>query len=127
MSKFSGIVEKHRKLGEQAPAEGDPSVSKFSGIADKHGKLGEKETAKLEFNDEHIEVKQGDTLLQAARRHGSYVWFFCDGRGICQTCECRVVSGAENLSELSELERTGLGEASHWIAAAWHGRRSVHR
>ena len=49
-------------------------------------------------------------LVRAARRHGSYVWFLCDGKGICQTCECRVISGAENLSEVSELERVGLGE-----------------
>lgn len=66
--------------------------------------------AELRFNDEQVEAKQGETLLQAARRHGSHVWFLCDGRGICQTCECRVISGAGNLSELSELERTGLGD-----------------
>jgi ferredoxin len=110
VSKFSGIVDKHRKLGEKAMAEGDPSVSRFSAIVDKHRKLGEKEMAKLEFNDERIETQEGETLVQAARRHGSYVWFLCDGRGICQTCECRVISGGENLSELSELERAGLGE-----------------
>jgi len=66
--------------------------------------------AKLEFNDERIDAKQGETLLQAARRHGSLVGFLCDGRGICQTCECNVIAGAENLSELSELERAGLAE-----------------
>jgi ferredoxin len=48
--------------------------------------------------------------VQAARRHGSHVWFLCDGRGICQTCECRVISGAENLSELSEIELAVLGK-----------------
>ena len=48
--------------------------------------------------------------MQAARRHGSHVWFVCDGRGICQTCECRVVLGAENLSEPSDLELAGVGE-----------------
>jgi ferredoxin len=66
--------------------------------------------AKLEFNDERIDAKQGETLVQAARRHGSLVWFLCDGRGICQTCECHVIAGAVNLSELSELERAGVGE-----------------
>jgi ferredoxin len=65
--------------------------------------------AKLEFNDERIQANQGETLMQAARRHGSLVGFLCDGRGICQTCECHVIVGAENLSELSELERAGLG------------------
>jgi len=110
VSKFSGIVEKHRKLSENARAEGDPSVSKFSGIVDKHRKHGENAIAKLEFNDECIETQAGETLVQAARRHGSYVWFLCDGRGICQTCECHVISGAVNLSEVSELERDGLSE-----------------
>ena len=66
--------------------------------------------AHLEFNGERIVAKEGETLVQAARRHGSHVWFLCDGRGICQTCECRILSGAENLSEVSEVERAGLGD-----------------
>jgi len=66
--------------------------------------------AELEFNGERIEAKQGDSLLGAARRRGAHVWFLCDGRGICQTCECRVVSGSEHLGKLSEIERTGLSE-----------------
>ena len=69
-----------------------------------------KQMTKLEFNGERIEAKHGETLVQSARRHGSFVWFLCDGRGICQTCQCNVIAGAGNLSELSELERAGLGE-----------------
>src|ERR1019366_649015 len=72
--------------------------------------LESNQMAKLEFNDDRIDAKQGETLVQAARRHGSLVWFLCDGRGICQTCECHVIAGAENLSQLSELERAGMGE-----------------
>lgn len=66
--------------------------------------------AELEFNGGSIEARRGETLVQAARRHGSHVWFICDGRGICQTCECRVVSGAAHLSEPSDLERAGVSE-----------------
>ena len=122
MSKFSGIVEKHKKLGDQAIAqsevkderieaqEGEPAKSKFSGIADKQGKQRANAKTKLEFNNEPIDIHKGETLVQAARRHGSFVWFLCDGRGICQTCECRVISGEENLSELAKLERAALGE-----------------
>jgi ferredoxin len=66
--------------------------------------------AELVFNGESIDAKPGETLVQAARRRGSHVWFMCDGRGICQTCECRVVAGAANLSEPSDLERAGVGE-----------------
>jgi ferredoxin len=66
--------------------------------------------AELELNGERIEASPGETLVQVARRHGSHVWFLCDGRGICQTCECRVTAGAENLEEPTQLERVGLGE-----------------
>lgn len=66
--------------------------------------------AELEFNGESIDARTGETLVQAARRHGSHVWFLCDGRGVCQTCECRVVSGAANLSEPSDFERAGVSE-----------------
>jgi ferredoxin len=70
----------------------------------------ESEYAMLQFNDERIEAKHEETLLQAARRHGSLVGFLCDGRGICQTCLCYVFVGAENLSEPSGLERAALEE-----------------
>jgi ferredoxin len=64
----------------------------------------------LDFNGESIAAEPGEALLQAARRHGSHVWFLCDGRGICQSCECHVLSGAMNLSEPSGLERLVLSE-----------------
>ena len=70
----------------------------------------EQRHGELEFNGEIIDATPGETLVQAARRRGSYVWFICDGRGICQTCECRVVYGAANLSEPSDLERAGVSE-----------------
>lgn len=67
--------------------------------------------AELKFNGESIEARVGETLVEAGRRHGSHVWFLCDGRGICQTCECRVVGGAAHLSAPSDLECAGLSEA----------------
>jgi len=67
--------------------------------------------AELKFNGESIEARVGETLVEAGRRHGSHVWFLCDGRGICQTCECRVVAGAAHLGPTSGLERTGMSEA----------------
>ncbi|MFN0165521.1 MAG: 2Fe-2S iron-sulfur cluster-binding protein [Bryobacteraceae bacterium] len=62
----------------------------------------------LKLNGKLIEMRHGETILEAARRHGAHMWFLCDGRGICQTCECHVVSGGENLSAPTALERTGL-------------------
>jgi ferredoxin len=66
---------------------------------------------RLEFNGEQIPAEPGETLVQAARRHGSFVGFVCDGRGICQTCECRVLSGGENLDAVSAMERVVLGHS----------------
>jgi ferredoxin len=64
----------------------------------------------LEFNGEKIAATSGETLLQAARRRGAHIWFVCDGRGVCQTCECRILEGAGFLTEPTELERAGLSE-----------------
>ena len=63
----------------------------------------------LTFNGERIEARPGETLLSAARRHGAHVWFLCDGRGICQTCLCRVMEGRDQMAPASDLERAGLG------------------
>jgi len=63
----------------------------------------------VRLNGEPMDARPGETLLAAARRHGANVWFLCDGRGICQTCACRVRNGGEHLSPPTELERTGLG------------------
>jgi len=107
---ISTMDSRLRELPIEAPAI-EASVLGLS--ANGNGQIcpfGEKALARLEFNDEPIEAREGETLVRAARRHGSYVWFLCDGKGICQTCECRVISGAENLSDVSELERVGLGE-----------------
>ena len=73
----------------------------------------------LKFNGETIDAKPGETLLHAARRHGSYVWFLCDGRGICQACACHVLAGTENLSPPTGMERVALGREarrSHRLA-----------
>ena len=63
----------------------------------------------LTFNGERIEVRPGDTVLAAARRHGANVWFLCDGRGICQTCLCRVLEGRDQLAPAGDLEHASLG------------------
>lgn len=85
----------------------------------------------LELNREQIDAKAGETLLDSARRHGSYIWFLCDGRGVCQTCECRILEGAEHLSAPSPLELEGLQEERRrrgyrlGCQARWRGTGSV--
>jgi len=63
------------------------------------------------INDEKVEAKVGEKLLSAARRQASHIGFVCDGRGLCQTCACRVLSGAENLGEMTEIEQEALTES----------------
>jgi ferredoxin len=62
----------------------------------------------ISLNDESLEVLPGEKLLDAARRKGAHVWFACDGRGLCRTCECRILEGAENLNPATALEEEML-------------------
>ncbi len=63
------------------------------------------------INDEVIEAEIGETLLAVARRNVSHIGFACDGRGMCQTCECYVLEGNENLSAANSVERSWQSEA----------------
>lgn len=62
----------------------------------------------VEINDEIIEAKLGERLLAVARRNASHIGFYCDGNGLCTMCECRVLSGADQLNEPTEVEHTWL-------------------
>ncbi len=66
---------------------------------------------KVTFNDDILNAAAGDNLLTLARKNASHIWFVCDGRGLCRTCECRVKSGAENLSEPSKIERDSITDS----------------
>ncbi len=65
----------------------------------------------LKINDETVTAAAGDNLLTLARRNASHIWFVCDGRGLCQTCECRVLSGSENLSPPSKIELESMTDS----------------
>ncbi len=67
--------------------------------------------SKVIFNDDSLEAAAGDNLLTLARKNASHIWFVCDGRGLCQTCECKVQSGLENLSEPSKIELDALAKS----------------
>jgi ferredoxin len=72
------------------------------------------------INDVALEAKVGERLLNVARRNAAHIGFVCDGNGICQTCQCRVLYGADQLSPPSEAERTWMPErrlaAGHRLA-----------
>jgi ferredoxin len=62
------------------------------------------------INDVEMEAKVGEKLLGVARRNAAHIGFVCDGNGVCQTCQCRVLAGAEQLSPPSEAERAWMPE-----------------
>jgi 2Fe-2S ferredoxin len=55
-----------------------------------------------------IEVKRGETLIEAAWRLG-YLWpTVCYGQATCTLCHVEVIAGAEHLSPVEDEERDAL-------------------
>ncbi|WP_129677391.1 2Fe-2S iron-sulfur cluster-binding protein [Candidatus Chloroploca sp. Khr17] len=65
-------------------------------------------TIQVEINDEMMEAKPGELLLSVARRNAAHIGFYCDGYGLCTMCECRILSGADQLNPPTEAEHTWL-------------------
>lgn len=65
----------------------------------------------VEINDTIMEAEVGERLLDIARRNAAHIGFACDGQGLCTTCECRILSGEEHLSPLSDAEAVWLPPA----------------
>ncbi len=57
--------------------------------------------ASLRFEDEELDVPDGDALLEYAEQLG--VPFGCQD-GICGTCRCRVIAGLEYLGKKNDKE-----------------------
>jgi ferredoxin len=57
-----------------------------------------------------MEAQLGERLLDVARRNGAHIGFVCDGNAICQTCQCRVLDGADQLDPVNEAERAWMPE-----------------
>lgn len=64
--------------------------------------------AQVEINDEMMEAKLGELLLDIARRNAAHIGFGCDGGGLCTMCECRILSGADQLNPPTEAEHIWL-------------------
>ena len=58
-----------------------------------------------------MEAKVGERLIDVARRNGAHVGFICNGAGFCQTCQCQVLSGIENLSPVNPFEEAWFSES----------------
>tara|TARA_R110001599_G_scaffold42193_1_gene127240 strand:- start:9364 stop:10425 length:1062 start_codon:yes stop_codon:yes gene_type:complete len=59
-------------------------------------------TVTIEPIGEQIEVEDGQTILQAALRHGVWLPFAC-GHGTCATCKVQVIDGDVNVGEASSF------------------------
>ncbi len=63
------------------------------------------------INDVAFEANTGERLLDIARRNAAHIGFVCDGNGICQTCACKVLVGAEHLNQPTRAERSWFPES----------------
>lgn len=68
-------------------------------------------TVQVEINDEMMEAQLGERLLTVARRYAAHIGFYCDGNGLCTMCECRILSGADQLNPPTEAELVWLPPA----------------
>jgi ferredoxin len=66
--------------------------------------------AQVEINDEVVEAKLGERLVAVARRNASHIGFYCDGNGLCTMCECKILSGGDQLNDPTETETEWLSE-----------------
>lgn len=60
------------------------------------------------INDKPCHARIGQTLSKAARLNHSHVGYLCGAHGVCQTCQVRVLEGAEHLSPPNDVEQAFL-------------------
>ena len=78
------------------------------------------------INGEEVEVWQGYRLWDAALDARARLWQWCGGHGQCTTCAVLPVSGAENLSPPTGLEKFSLkiwfAKPLAFVRKRWRGR-----
>ena len=67
-------------------------------------------TYNIYINNKKHETKQGERLIDVARKNHAHIGYFCGGNGLCQTCYVKVLEGMELLSPLSEREKALLSD-----------------
>jgi len=68
----------------------------------------------LQDNSERtVDFIEGETILQIAEKNGIHIKHNCEGFGVCGQCHVLIEDGAENLSEISDLEMTTLDKANN--------------
>lgn len=88
--------------------------SPMGGLPDAPGGTGANEVAVHEVVVEGsgltLSVRTDETIFDAAKRQSISWPTICEGRAQCSRCYMKVLSGAENLSQMQEKERKALTE-----------------
>jgi ferredoxin len=78
------------------------------------------------INGKEIDVWQGYRLWDAAYEANARLWKWCGGDGLCGTCAVLPVSGGENLSPPTRLEKFSLAlwflKPLAFVRKRWKGR-----
>lgn len=78
------------------------------------------------INEEEIDVWEGYRLWDAALDADAGLWHWCGGHGHCTTCAVVPVSGAENLTPPTGLERFSLklwfAKPLAFVRRRWRGK-----
>ena len=95
---------------------GGPAVSDFDGGDEvlSPEEVAKREKAPLTFHDlgRTVEACVGESVLQAALRHGIELEHACGGWCACSTCHVIVLKGMENIAAAREEEEDRLDTAA---------------
>jgi uncharacterized 2Fe-2S/4Fe-4S cluster protein (DUF4445 family) len=69
-----------------------------------------------DFNT-YVDIFEGETVLQGARRKGLHIAGACSGRGACNSCAVKVVSGNVAFAVEQTDTTTGNQPATEWVRA----------
>jgi len=77
-----------------------------------------------------VKGREGEALLDTAKRTRQHIGYFCNGRGICKSCEIYAEESAEYISAPTRHETNWFSEkqieAGHRLAYQSTTRSSVH-
>jgi ferredoxin len=63
-----------------------------------------------------FDVREGETIIQAAWRQGYYWPTVCEGKGSCRACVLQMTEGADAFSPIGRWEKEGLASITPTLA-----------
>jgi ferredoxin len=64
--------------------------------------------ARIIINNKAVNAEVGDNLLDLAKLQPAHIGFVCGGKGLCGTCELKVLEGASALTKPTRVENDWL-------------------